>query len=81
MERAGQASVPVTGRSTAGAASRTGMAAHTLQSCLRAGSQAIRTHGPHEKDHVHVAVLMGETLSYELLRVCRGPTCSAWQSG
>jgi hypothetical protein len=60
---------------------RTGMAAYTLQSDLQVGQQKIRAHGPHEKDHVHVAGLMGETLSYEALRVCRGPTCSAWRSG
>ncbi|MCX4451608.1 hypothetical protein [Streptomyces sp. NBC_01789] len=47
---------------------RTGMAAHTLQSYLQVGQQAIRAHGPHEEDHAHVAGLVGEALSYEAMR-------------
>ncbi|MFJ5787950.1 hypothetical protein [Streptomyces hydrogenans] len=47
---------------------RTGMASHTLQSYLQVGQQEIRAHGPHEEDHAQVAGLMGEKLSYEMLR-------------
>ncbi len=47
---------------------RTGMAPHRLQSCLQAGQQDIRAHGPQEEDRSHVAGLMGEALSYEAMR-------------
>lgn len=47
---------------------RTGMAAHTLQTYLQAGQQAIRHHGADEEDRSHVAGLLGEPLSYEAMR-------------
>ncbi|WP_371750423.1 hypothetical protein OG302_42585 [Streptomyces sp. NBC_01283] len=47
---------------------RTGMAAHTLDSYLQVGQQAIRAHGTDEEDRSHVAGLLGEALSYEAMR-------------
>ncbi|MGW3060670.1 hypothetical protein ACWC98_32720 [Streptomyces goshikiensis] len=48
---------------------QTGMDAHTLQSYLQAGQQELRSAGPQEEDHAHVAGLVGEELSYEATRV------------
>ncbi|WP_406491351.1 hypothetical protein OHB06_06590 [Streptomyces sp. NBC_01604] len=46
---------------------RTGMAPHTLQSYLQVGQQELRCAGPQEEDRVHVAGLVGESLSYEAM--------------
>lgn len=47
----------------------TGMARDTLQSYLQVGQQELRSAGPQEDDHAHVAGMVGEALSYEAMRV------------
>lgn len=46
----------------------TGMAPDTLHSYLQVEQQEIRSAGPQEEDHAHVAGLVGEALSYEAMR-------------
>jgi hypothetical protein len=47
---------------------RTGMEAHTLQIYLQADQQELRNAGPQDDDRAHLAGLLGEDLSYEMLR-------------
>ncbi|MFE1781254.1 hypothetical protein ACFW9F_01335 [Streptomyces sp. NPDC059506] len=47
---------------------RIGMAPDALQSYLQVEQQGIRAAGPQDNDRAHLAGLLGETLSYEMLR-------------